>query len=251
MASTGPIGTQLVALKGRLGLSLEKIAKAAGYAGRSSVQRYFDDQYEGPLPAEVAVALARGLAGKGTPPVTADEFLRLSVAGELAVTTNDNEEFELPIEGVVAAGIWRVASDERSHDFPPMEVGPPPFRGAKRMGLRMEGPSMDLTIPDGSDLEVLWITLGDVEPEPGDLVVVERRRHDMIELTCKRLAVEGGELVLRCESSRPEYQEVMRVGRPDPDVFTDDETRIVGIVLSHSKRHNRRAFLPRRTRGVE
>lgn len=91
---------------------------------------------------------------------------------------------------------------------------------------------MNRTIQPGADLECLRIRFSEISPQPGDLVIVERHRHDLVELTCKRLAMDGDEYVLLSESFEPEFQEPIRIGKPDGDLFTDDEIRVVGIVLS-------------------
>ncbi|WP_062119263.1 S24 family peptidase [Sphingobium sp. MI1205] len=236
------IGSQLLALKHRAGLSLDAIAKGGGYAGRSSVQRYFSSDFSGPLPPDAAVALARALAGKGEPSIKADDVLKLSISEALRAASGEPQRYFLTVEGTVEAGVWREQSEWPESERYDIEVGPPPFKDAKRMAVKMTGHSMDLTIPPGSDLEVLWIKFTNITPVPGDLVIVERHRHDLVELTCKRLDVEGSEYVLRAESSRPEFQEVIRVGSASLDLVTDDGVQIVGIVLSSQQRHSTRRF---------
>jgi SOS-response transcriptional repressor LexA len=240
MDASETTGDKLVRLKQRAGMTLESIAKASGYRGRSSIQRYFSADFEGHLPAEAAVALAKGLAGRGDPEITADDLLRLSIAGSVVSAEREDDTYVLEVTGSVVAGVWREQSDWPAGERYSIEVGPPPYRGAKRFAVRMEGRSMDLTIPPGSDLEVLWIKFTDIEPQPGDLVIVERQKHDLTEMTCKRLDIEDGELVLRCESTLPEFQDVIRVGKPDTDQVTDDEVQIIGIVLHSQQRHMRR-----------
>lgn len=72
-------GSALLALKQRAGnLSLEQIAKAAGYNGRSSVQSFFNDGYVKPLDTEVAGKLADALEGKGEPAITRAELFALT-----------------------------------------------------------------------------------------------------------------------------------------------------------------------------
>ena len=102
----------------------------------------------------------------------------------------------------------------------------------KRFAVRMDGLSMNRTIQPGADLECLYVKFSPVAPRPGDLVIVERKAHDLVELTCKRLAKDGEEWVLLCESYEPEFQEPIRIGKPDDGDFTDNETCVVGIVLS-------------------
>lgn len=73
VADAPTIGEKLIALRERSGLSLDVLAKRAGYKGASSVQRYFDAGY---APAVLALAVARKLADgiEGTPVTRAEVF---------------------------------------------------------------------------------------------------------------------------------------------------------------------------------
>jgi hypothetical protein len=85
------------------------------------------------------------------------------------------------------------------------------------------------------------VQYGVVDPLPGDLVIAERTAHDLTELTCKRLQrKDGDEWVLCAESTRPEFAEPIRLGRPSLEHHNDNEVRIVGIVLkAHQQLFNR------------
>ena len=147
----------------------------------------------------------------------------------------------LKVVGAVAAGVWREQSDWADEDVYEIEVGPNPVAGGERFALRMEGHSMDRIIPPGSDLECLRVTFGVVDPQPGDIVIVQRNRHELQELTCKRLDFDGQNWVLRAESTRPEFQDPIVIGRPDDGHFGDDETAVIAIVLrSHQTLYKRR-----------
>ncbi|MES2137996.1 MAG: S24 family peptidase [Pseudomonadota bacterium] len=148
---------------------------------------------------------------------------------------------KLQVKNSVAAGVWREHQEWPSDEWYSLEVGPTPVIGGDRFALRMDGFSMDKTVPPGSDLECLRVAYGTVHPNPGDLVIVARQSHDLVETTCKRLDREpNGEWVLRMESTKPEFQEVLRLGRADRNLFSDDEVRVVGIVLKAHQRHFRR-----------
>ncbi|MEN9924306.1 MAG: hypothetical protein RL268_432 [Pseudomonadota bacterium] len=147
----------------------------------------------------------------------------------------------LEVLGAVAAGVWREQTEWPEEDRYFIEVGPSPVVGGERFALRMEGNSMDKLIPPGSDLECLRTIFGEIEPVPGDIVIVQRDRHDMHELTCKRLDHDGKNYILRAESTRPEFQEPIVIGRPDADNFSDDGVQIIGIVLrAHQRLYSRR-----------
>lgn len=61
----------------RAGLSLNDLARAAGYKGASSLQRYEDPEYKRDyFPIELVRRLAPALVGKGNPPIEEEEFYR-------------------------------------------------------------------------------------------------------------------------------------------------------------------------------
>lgn len=147
----------------------------------------------------------------------------------------------LEVVGAVAAGVWREQTEWAQEDRYSIEVGPNPFPGSERFALRMEGYSMDKIIPPGSDLECLRVSYGYVEPQPGDIVIVQRDKHDLHELTCKRLDHDGQNFILRAESTRAEFQEPILIGRPDEDHVGDDGITIIAIVLrAHQSLYSRR-----------
>ncbi|MCZ8323085.1 MAG: S24 family peptidase [Novosphingobium sp.] len=147
----------------------------------------------------------------------------------------------LEVVGAVAAGVWREETEWGLEDRYSIEVGPNPFPGSERLALRMEGYSMDKVIPPGSDLECLRVAYGYVEPQPGDIVIVQRDRHDLHELTCKRLDHDGQNFILRAESTRAEFQEPIIIGRPDESSVSDDGVTIIAIVLrAHQSLYKRR-----------
>ena len=78
------LGARLLALKDRSRLSLENIAKAAGYKRASSIQRYFSPDYEAKfLPRELADRLKDALVGFGDPPIFASDVEYLTELGFL------------------------------------------------------------------------------------------------------------------------------------------------------------------------
>lgn len=87
------LGDELIALKTRSRMTLTAIAHAAGYSGASSVQAFFHTNYDPPgLDRTVAQKLASAFAGRGEPPITADEvfeLLRVGDAFNKPTTSND------------------------------------------------------------------------------------------------------------------------------------------------------------------
>lgn len=183
------------------------------------------------LPLDLAKRVALVLADHGVPP---NEVMALAgVTGDLHVAVDAREEGEwLEISGAVAAGVWRDQTEWPASERYKVKFGKSRYSERERFGVRLEGLSMNRTIAPGSDLECLWTKFSPLAAQPGDLVIVERQAHDLVELTCKRLAMDGDEYILLAESYEPEFQEPIRLGNPDDGVFDDNEIRIVGIVLS-------------------
>jgi SOS-response transcriptional repressor LexA len=220
-------------------ISIRKMADELGLV-HSTYAAYEDPKkFKKPiLPFNLAKKIAGVLDDRGISP---SEVMKLAgLQGSDRSLLQDGGEETLKVTGAVAAGIWKEQSDWPEEEQYPLEVGPSPVRGVERFAVRMEGYSMDKTIPPGSDLECLRVSYGVVEPEPGDLVIVERHAHDLTEMTCKRLDREGDEWVLRSESTKPEFQEVIRIGTPDKEAFIDNEVKVIGIVIKAHQSHFRR-----------
>lgn len=78
------MGHKLLALKERSGLSLENIAKGAGYSRASSIQRYFSAEFEAEfLPRKLVDKLTEALVGFGDPPISKNDVEELSEYGFL------------------------------------------------------------------------------------------------------------------------------------------------------------------------
>lgn len=229
------INARLKALRVEANLSVRALALALDMPP-STYAAYEDPaKFKKPiLPLDLAKKISVKLEACGI-----DRARVMALAGltgefsQLASPTNEDAGEEwLEVNGAVAAGVWRAETEWPASERYDVRFGPSKYPKAHRFAVRMEGLSMNRTIQPGADLECLWVKFSPTEPRPGDLVIVERHRHDLVELTCKRLAMDGDEYELRCESYEPEFQEPIKIGRPDGDLFTDDETRVVGIVLS-------------------
>lgn len=79
MHTSSTVGERFNALRERAGLSMEKLARAMGLAGRSGIQRYLEPHYdpEGGLPTDKLESAIAALVGKGSPPITQEEVLNL------------------------------------------------------------------------------------------------------------------------------------------------------------------------------
>lgn len=75
------VADRLNELRARSGLSIDALAKAMGFAGASSIQRYFraDQLKDEPLRPAIIKKLMGALVGRGKPAITADEVRALGM----------------------------------------------------------------------------------------------------------------------------------------------------------------------------
>jgi len=159
------------------------------------------------------------------------EALEKPLSRYLAVAPAAGGKTRIAVIGQVQAGAWNENPEWPEADRYEVEVEPASLPG-ERFALEMVGHSMDRVIPPGSILECIQV-FGDGGPTPedGDIVVARRQRNDLTETTCKRLEISAdGTHILHGESYRGEFGEPVFVGRPDDDLHTDDDVRIIAIV---------------------
>lgn len=78
------VGERLNALKRRSGMSLTEIARLAGYAGPSGLQRYFRDDYDPDvLDYRLALRLSEVMKGSGEPGIEPYELMSLTDQGAM------------------------------------------------------------------------------------------------------------------------------------------------------------------------
>lgn len=239
-----PVTTRLKRLResAEPAITIRAIAEKLGMP-YSTYAAYEDPgKYKKPiLPFDFTQKVAAILGTMGVDPLDVMELagLQRHFLSTLPIASAPKER--LQVVGAVAAGRWLEQTDWPEEERYYIEVGPNPFPGNERFAVRMEGLSMDKTIPPGSDLECLRVGFENVvEPRPGDLVIVERHNHNLTEMTCKRLDVGEDGFVLRCESTQPDFQEVIAIGSPDADDHTDNQIRIIGVVIAAQQNHLRR-----------
>lgn len=133
------------------------------------------------------------------------------LSGPAGIIAGDGSPIErVTVIGEVQAGAFH-ALDELAWDddraFQIAVPSPDVYRGAKRFGLVVRGPSMNLRYLEGDILICVRVDDIDVEPPIGSRVIVYRTRQDgQIEVTCKKLAEKNGGIWLVPESSDPEFQ---------------------------------------------
>lgn len=234
-------------LRERAGYTMAKMAKLLGYKGASSYQRYEDPAlYTKPyLPLSLIMKLRAHLIGRGTPKITHEEIVALCHPDyrgkETPLGAGTGRGGPLRILGEVQAGVWKeVPIGAETHS----DIGLLPIRPIEANGqeyaLLVRGTSMNKIAKDGDYIICRDVLASGVEPQIGDLVVVERIRDDgsIYESTVKRLcqhldiADDTRRMVripyLAPESTDERFQEPIALSHPESG---DAEVRIRAIVL--------------------
>lgn len=139
------------------------------------------------------------------------------------------------VVGAVAAGVWREALEWPEDERYEMPLFPDDrFPGARRFGLEVRGPSMNLYYPPGSVVVCVRFLDIDRAPKQGDRVVVQRYDQDQVEATLKEFVVdEQGRKWLWPRSSDPDFQQPWPVIRQGE---AKDRLEIWALVVGSYKR---------------
>lgn len=144
---------------------------------------------------------------------------------------------QIPVVGEVAAGLWRETSARELSEiteYLPMDV--PGYERAELKAMRVVGPSMNLVYPEGRYVVVAHPS--EAGMRIGDIVVVERYRSGLVEITLKELATDGdSRLILQPRSTHPDYQ--VAIALRDPDELDQTAPQIIGIVVADFSRRER------------
>lgn len=173
------IPDHLTSLRKRSGLSLEQLAKRMGYAGASSIQRYFalGGRSPGYLPRDTVAKFADALVGIGTPPINKEDVWELA-GPELAQALGapnatitgpvDTLSERLPVYGSAVGGVDGefVMNGSALYDVmsPPSLIG---VRGA--YAVQISGDSMEPRYFDG---EVVFVD-PNRRPTKGDFIIAQ------------------------------------------------------------------------------
>lgn len=111
------ISNRMRKLRERSGLSIDDMAKAMGYKGASSIQRYFDagKLKAGYLKRDFVAKVEKVLIGKGNPPITRPEiwelagpefnFGNLDAANAVIISQNVTGGNKIPVYGSAVGGV--------------------------------------------------------------------------------------------------------------------------------------------------
>lgn len=137
----------------------------------------------------------------------------------------------IPNLGRVAQGVWleqeegdggTVTYDRLRQDGPPTDL----------FAVTPEGTSMNLRFLPGTQLICRLVPFGIGSFKPGDYVIVRRTAHELHELTCKRVEVDGeGNYWLHSESSDDKFADPWKIGQPDENHYDDMAVEVLGKVI--------------------
>lgn len=158
---------------------------------------------------------------------TTPEYLAFGVGSSEYV-----ESVGMPVRGEVAAGLWQEVDgvvDANPFEKIPLALDPRYPREAQ-YGLKVKGTSINKIAQPGDVLICLDLAMVAIEPKPGELVIVERKRFQGSEreVTAKRLQREGKLILLLPDSTDPQWQEATKLNakKANPDI----EVSVIAIV---------------------
>lgn len=221
MTNVGTVGSRLLALKERAGMSLAQIARAAGYQGASSIQKLFKADYDPEnLQSSVAERLAMALEGYGDPAIKKFEILALAGEGvELERLVSDAQHLSYIASAYI--GIHRTRRIEKTVEMESGDLIPLFIRENMSAGIPVH-PCPSYLRPRG--IIGLYMSVGNMWPrfEEGEPIFYE----------FKKPPSRGDDVIITLGSSDLEGRGMI-VGRLR--LMTDDEIHLdqlspVGIV---------------------
>jgi SOS-response transcriptional repressor LexA len=138
-----------------------------------------------------------------------------------------------PVIGTVAAGAWVEYDGLESDDAEEVPFIPGRYAALEQAAYRVQGPSMNrLRILDGDYVIAVPYWLARQSLADGDVVVIERRRGQLLERTCKQIVVRPDVVELWPRSTDIRYQTPIIVplshDMEEPDGTTIE---VVGLVV--------------------
>lgn len=134
--------------------------------------------------------------------------------------------------GEVAAGLWLdVDAELDPRDFEQYPISADPLYPIDaQYGLIVRGTSMNRVVEAGQVLHCVDVVKAQVEPEEGDIVIVERKRAQASqrEVTAKRIGRRGRVIVLSPDSTEDRWKPI----EFNPAHKDDDETvEVIALVI--------------------
>ncbi|MFG1334010.1 hypothetical protein V5F41_22500 [Xanthobacter autotrophicus] len=142
------------------------------------------------------------------------------------VTASVRNATAVRVAGEVAAGTWLEILDDfdpsdATGDWPVSPIpADPRYPALAQFDLKVRGTSINRYAREGEILRCVDLHRSDMDFHDGDLVIVRRKRLDLIETTAKRVRFSGGKLELWPESDDPHWQTpVVLAGGNEDDVI--------------------------------
>lgn len=139
---------------------------------------------------------------------------------------------QVAIRGETAAGVWFEPDAFVDEDQPLVPVVPGKYDGLEQFSFKVVGSSMDkVKIFNGSYVVCVPYFEARGGITDGDIVVVERRKGQLIERTCKEVKIIRGGYELWPRSTDPRYQDPLHVKHRNRDAADGEEIEVVGLVI--------------------
>jgi SOS-response transcriptional repressor LexA len=167
------------------------------------------------------------IAALATQLETTPEYLAFGVGSSEFV-----ESVGMPVRGEVAAGLWHEVdgiTDANAFESVPIALDPR-YPKEAQYGLIVKGTSVNKVANPGDVLLCLDLALTGIDPRPGDMVIVERRRFQgrEREVTAKRMRREGKLILLIPDSTDPAWQDATAINAKKPS--EDIDVAVIAIV---------------------
>lgn len=181
---------------------------------------------------------------KGERQVQHKEMRKLAGMLGLLDTEPVRVSYDIPNLGKVAQGVWLEESHSEAEKmekvtYDRMQGDPPP---TDLFAVTPEGESMNLRFMPGTQLICRKVPFGSATYTSGDYVIAQRKAHDLVEMTVKRLEIDDeGQHWLCSESSDPRFQEPWLIGAPSEDHHDDNEVCILAKVIRAVQDFERRS----------
>lgn len=134
----------------------------------------------------------------------------------------------VPVRGNTACGLWAENGRFYDQEYPPIPAVPTSYKNVEQFAFRVIGMCMDKArILDGDYVVCVPFWIARASIVDGDIVVIERRQGQVIERTCKQVAIEGDKILFRPRSTDPAFLPVVL---PDANEPTDENGAVVEIV---------------------
>jgi hypothetical protein len=138
----------------------------------------------------------------------------------------------IPLVGIIAIGHWEKKSssesivDEKLYGAPPAD---PRFQAKYQFDLLVQGDSFNKFANSGDIVRCIDHNKSGLTIEENDLVIVERTRHSLRELSARRYMRLRGYYILQTESNEKSFQEPLIYG--DKDKKQSKDIKIIGKIL--------------------